>query len=125
MLSVSDIVMGVEGDSVGWRHGAELTPIATRDEFDRRSPLHLYFQLRADSALPEVRIAIRIFRGSRLGDDVALSIATTNMLTRGVNEIAQTVDISRLARGEYWAEVRASSSGTVSGAGRSIHFRIR
>lgn len=126
--SFSDIVLGIPGQGLEWRGGAEPVPLAPFGALSRDLPGSLYFQARTDDARKEVTMRVRIFRdGSNVAAaaEPALEIGFPVELRAGVTEFSRQLDFRQLDAGRYRLEVRLQGSDGRLLAEQSRRFTLQ
>jgi hypothetical protein len=113
-IALSDLVVGSEAQGLTWNfHNAEI-PLAPTGSVDRRTPISLYYQVKSDQARADLKITVALYRTDVSAREAALQVSFDQAVQRGINELAPTIDVSRLEKGGYRLEVRvADATGTI------------
>lgn len=115
-LVLSDLVLGAEAQGLIWNlHNVEI-PLAPTSVLDRKATMALYYQIRSAASRSDLRTTVALFKVEHgvARDTAALQVAYDQAVNAGVNEVAPTIDVSRLDTGQYRLEVRLTdASGTV------------
>jgi hypothetical protein len=118
---LSDLALGPPVGAATWTHRGAAIPIAATSTFSRVAPLQLFYQVRCDSGCGEIErsVALRPV-GSTRGH--ALTLTTRAVLRAGINDVAQELDLTRMAVGSYRLEVeiRTEASRSVKRAAALI-----
>ena len=113
---LSDLVLGSEAQGLTWNlHNVEI-PLAPTTVLDRNTAVALYYQIKSTAARSDLRTTVALFKveGGVARDTAALQVAFDQAVSRGVNEVAPALDVSRLDKGSYLLEVRLTdANGTV------------
>lgn len=113
-VAISDLILGVESQQTSTPIGPSTVPLAPLGHVARDELLHLYYQLRSDSAR-SVRVALAFYRAPPAGSaaplgNALLSETSTTRLVPGIAPHEQTIDLSRLAPDRYVVEVTVASA---------------
>jgi hypothetical protein len=111
-LALSDLVLGAEAQGVTWNLHNVAIPLAPTGAVDRKAPVSLYYQIRSDVARADLRTTVAVYRveDGVAKDSAALQVAYDQTVQRGINEVAPTLDVSRLDKGSYRLEVRLTDT---------------
>jgi hypothetical protein len=107
-VELSDLVLGAEAQGVTWNfHNVEI-PLAPTNAVDRKAIVSLYYQIRSTEPRAGLRTVLAIYRvdGGVVRDSAAFQVTYDQVVREGINEIAPSLDVSRLDRGTYRLEVR-------------------
>jgi len=107
-LALSDLVLGAESQHIVWSLHNVAIPLAPTNTLDRHEPASLYYQVRSDSARDDLQATVALYRvkDGVVADSAALQVSFAQPLREGINEIAPSLDLSRLDTGSYQLEVR-------------------
>jgi hypothetical protein len=111
-LVLSDLVLGQEGQGLLWSdHNTDIL-LAPLNAVDRTHPVSLYYQIQSDRPGPALRTTVALYRiaDGVARDTAALQVAFDQAVRSGVNEVAPTLDVSRLEKGSYRLEVRLTDA---------------
>jgi hypothetical protein len=111
-LVLSDLVLGAESQGVVWNfHNVEI-PLAPTTVLDRKVPVSLYYQIKSDVARADLRTTAALYRvvDGVARDSAALQMTYDQAVHEGINEVAPTLDVSRLDKGSYALEVRLTDA---------------
>jgi hypothetical protein len=116
-LALSDLVLGSEGQGVTWNLHNVAIPLAPTGSLDRHSTVSLYYQIRSAAERSALRTLVALYRtdGGVTRDSAAFQVSFDQQVSRGINEVAPTLDVSQLDRGTYRLEVRL-----MDGAGKIL-----
>ena len=108
--SVSDLVLGQEGQGILWRNHNVDIPLAPLNAVNRHEPVSLYYQVRSQDDSPATRTTVALYRVENgiASDTASLEVGFAEPLHAGINEVAPTLDVSRLDKGNYRLELRVS-----------------
>lgn len=105
---LSDIVVGSEGQGLTWNfHNVEI-PLAPTSVLDRKATVPLYYQVKSANARSDLRTTVALYKVEKgiAADTAALQVGFEQAVNAGVNEVAPSLDLSRLDAGSYRLEVR-------------------
>ena len=123
-VALSDLVIGnANKQGVRWRLGdEEHIAAAPSAAADRKVPLQLYYHLRSTAPRTDLKTTIAVYRE---GEKVpAIQAGTVARAGRVVNEMAQSLDISRLKSGRYRIELRVADQRGVIDT-RSVMVEVK
>lgn len=113
---LSDLVLGAEVQGLIWSlHNVEI-PLAPVNAVDRTTVVSLYYQIKSDEPRSGLRTTVALYKveDGVAKDSAALQVSYDQGVRSGINEVAPTLDVSRLDNGTYALEVRLTDSrGTV------------
>jgi hypothetical protein len=119
-LMLSDVVVGAESQRLALVHSADSIWLAPLGVINRSEPAELYYQVRSDSTVSDVRTIVRVTRVA--GDngivEEALHLGFDDQLRPGLNERHKTLDLSSLEGGQYRIDLSIAA-----GDGRLIRTR--
>jgi hypothetical protein len=106
-IALSDLVIGATGEPLRWGSGADAIPLAPFDAVNRTDTLQLYYEVRSTKAA-NVHTVLALYRTDipKQANTPALQVASATTLRAGIDEMAPSVVVSQLAKGEYRIEVR-------------------
>ena len=109
-VALSDLVFGQEGQGVVWSNHNVTIDLSPLDAVDRTKPVLLYYQIRSDQARSALQTTIALYgiAAGTASDSAVLSVTFEQDLRPGINEIAPSLDVSRLGKGSYDVEVRVA-----------------
>jgi hypothetical protein len=109
---LSDLVLGVENEGLSWNLHSVDIPLAPTGAVNRKVPVSLYYQVKAAAARADLQTTVALFRMTDgvAADTAALQVAFEQAVREGINEVAPTVDLSRLDKGAYRLDVRISDA---------------
>ena len=102
-LALSDLVLGAETEGLKWNlHNVEI-PLAPVSVLDRKAAISLYYQIKSESARSDLRTTVSLYKlnDGEVRDSAALQVSFEQVVQRGVNEVAPTLDVSHLDKGHY------------------------
>jgi hypothetical protein len=102
-VALSDLVLGAETEGIRWSlHNVDI-PLAPTGSLDRKAVISLYYQIRSESARSDLRTTVALYKldDGAVRDSAALQVSFEQVVRRGVNEVAPTLDVSRLDTGRY------------------------
>ncbi len=106
-LMISDLVLGSAEQAVAWQSSGQRVALAPLDAIDRAKPMTLYYQLRSAAPHADANTTVALYRVS--GDSVdprpALQVVFHGPVRQGLNEVDNTVDVTRLEQGAYRLQV--------------------
>jgi hypothetical protein len=125
-LVLSDLVLGQDGQGIVWANHNEQVPLAPLNAVDRAQPVSLYYQIRSTEARSGMRTTVALYRVEQgvAHDTAALQVGFDQVVQPGVNEVAPTLDVSRLEKGNYRLEVRVTDSGGVVLTRRAVDLNL-
>ncbi len=111
-LALSDLVLGFEVQGVTWNLHNVAIPLAPTGAVSRVAPVSLYYQIRSAATRADLRTTVALYRveDGVAKDSAALQVSFDQAVQRGINEVAPTLDVSRLDRGGYRLEVRLTDA---------------
>ncbi len=111
-LVLSDLVLGAESQGVVWNFHNVAIPLAPTTVLDRKHPVALYYQIKSDAARADLRTTAALYRveDGVARDSAALQVTYDQAVHEGINEVAPTLDLSRLEKGSYVLEVRLTDA---------------
>jgi hypothetical protein len=113
---LSDLVVGAEAQGLTWNfHNVEI-PLAPVNAVDRKATVSLYYQIKSDEARSDLRTTVALYQVENgvARDTAALQVTYDQGVRAVINEVAPTLDVSRLDKGSYSLEVRLiDARGTV------------
>ncbi|MGH7583760.1 MAG: hypothetical protein ACREL5_11095, partial [Gemmatimonadales bacterium] len=113
---LSDLIIGAPSERVIWSlHNVEI-PLAPAGVVDRDKPVDLYYQVKSAEPHADLQTTVALYRVTDAvsRDTAALEVSYVQSLRAGINEIAPSLDVSRLDKGDYRLEVRlADGTGNV------------
>lgn len=127
-LALSDIVLGDPTQNLNWRAGELAIPLAPLQGVERATPVSLYFQLRSTTARPDgVEVEVNVVRPATGSEArrVELTVRSRRALTRGLTEIRQELNVSRLEAGEYAIELVVRHAATGASDRRQARLVVR
>ncbi len=113
---LSDLVLGQEGQGLTWVYHNVNILLAPLNAVDRKLPVSLYYQIHSNDARQGVRTTVALYRvvAGVARDTADLQVGFDQAIQAGVNEVAPTLDVSRLEKGSYRLEVRLTdASGAI------------
>ncbi len=107
-LMISDLVLGSADQGVAWQSSGQRVTLAPLDNIDLHKPMTLYYQLRSTVAHPAANTTVVLYRmtGDSVAPAPALQVIFHGAIRPGLNEVENTVDVSRLEKGTYRLQVR-------------------
>ena len=109
--------LGSESEGLTWNsHGAAVA-LSPLDAADRKEPIQLYYQVKSATDRPQLKTTIALYRvdDAKPSTEPALQVSYTDGVHEGLNEVAPSLDVSRLDKGSYRLEVRVEdAAGKVS-----------
>lgn len=115
-VAISDLVLGQSGQGLTWAERGTDVLLAPLNAVSRTLPVSLYYQIRSNRVRPGLRTTIALYRvdGGVARDSASLQVGFAQDDRQGINEVAQTIDVSRLDKGTYRLEVRLTdAAGTL------------
>ncbi|MGH7583758.1 MAG: hypothetical protein ACREL5_11085, partial [Gemmatimonadales bacterium] len=111
-IALSDLVLGQTGQGIVWNNHNTAIDLAPLNAVDRIRPVSLYYQIRSDTERRGLHITVALYRidNGVTADSAALAVTFDQDLQDGINEIAPTLDVSRLDKGSYAVEVRVADA---------------
>jgi hypothetical protein len=117
-LMLSDLVLGAESQGVVWDRDGQKVFLAPLGAMTTRDAVHLYYQVKSDSARAGIKTTIVLTRtdqGPRALKTPALQIAFSADVRKGLSEVERQLDVSRLDGGSYRLDVIVTDrSGNVT-----------
>ncbi|HEX3926457.1 MAG TPA: hypothetical protein VHW65_00525 [Gemmatimonadales bacterium] len=109
-IALSDLILGSARQDLAWDDHGTAVPLAPLNGVVKSAPIALYYQVRSAGARGAITTTVVIYpiKDSATAKTPALSIASSGALRTGINEVARSVDASRLGKGTYLIEVRLS-----------------
>ncbi len=125
-LVLSDLVLGQDGQGIVWANHNAPVPLAPLNAVDHAQPVSLYYQIHSAEARSGMRTTVALYRVEHgvARDTAALQVGFDQAVQAGVNEVAPTLDVSRLDKGNYRLEVRVSDSGGVVLTRRAVDLNL-
>jgi hypothetical protein len=125
-LALSDLVLGQEGQGIVWANHNEQVPLAPLNAVDRGQPVSLYYQIHSAEARPGMRTTVALYRVEQgvPRDSASLQVGFDQAVQAGVNEVAPTLDVSRLEKGNYRLEVRVTDARGVVITRRAVDLNL-
>jgi hypothetical protein len=126
-LVLSDLVLGAETQGLVWNLHNVAIPLAPTSVLDRSATVSLYYQIKSESARSDLRTTVALYKGWALpadADTAALQVAFDQAVNSGVNEVAPTLDVSRLDKGSYRLEVRITDTAGVTITRRDVLLEL-
>jgi hypothetical protein len=126
-IELSDLVLGSAAQRLTWElHNVPIS-LAPTGAVDRTQPVSLYYQIRSANASTTLQTVVAMYR---VKDGVeqqsaALQIEYDQPVRAGINEVAPTVDVSRLPVGAYRLEVQLRDANDHVLARRSVSLELR
>jgi hypothetical protein len=113
-LVLSDLVLGAEVQGLTWNLHNVAIPLAPTSVLDRTATVFLYYQIKSTATRSDLRTTVALYRvkeGVSIdADTAALQVGFEQAVNDGVNEVAPTLDVSRLDKGAYRLEVRITDA---------------
>jgi hypothetical protein len=103
-VQLSDLVIGAEAQGVTWNLHNVAIPLAPVNAVDRSKPVALYYQIRSETTHADLKGTVVLYKQG--GSEPALEVTFEQAVRAGINEVAPTLDVSRLDKGSYRLEVR-------------------
>jgi hypothetical protein len=106
-LLISDLLLGSPGQGLRWDASVETIPLAPLGTIARGAAATLFYQVRADKAMPTARTRISIYRddsGASTRKPV-LQLTAAASFGAGLNPVLREIDFSRLDRGRHRIEI--------------------
>lgn len=125
-LVLSDLVLGQDGQGLVWaNHNTEIL-LAPLNAVDRHLSVSLYYQIRSVEAHQGLRTAVAFYRieNGVARDSAALQVGFDQAVRPGVNEVAPTLDVSRLDKGSYQLEVLLTDDRGVTISRRTVQLNL-
>ncbi len=107
-LMISDLVLGSAAQGVAWQSSGQRVVLAPLDAIDLHQPMTLYYQVRSTVPHAAANTTVVLYRvaGDTVSAAPALQVVFHGAIRRGLNEVDNTVDVSRLEKGTYRLQVR-------------------
>ena len=123
-LVLSDLVLGAETQGLIWNLHNVAIPLAPTSVLDRGTTVSLYYQIKSETARSDLRTTVAVYKvkpGVAIdADTAALEVTFDQAVNSGVNEVAPTLDVSRLDKGSYRLEVRITDTAGVKITRRDV-----
>ncbi|HEX3928638.1 MAG TPA: hypothetical protein VHW65_11645 [Gemmatimonadales bacterium] len=120
-LQLSDMVLGPSPSAVVAALGHSSVAVDPVGIMKRTLPVSLYFEAKSSSARPSAAVSIVVSRADDNRHGAALFQASfARRIDPGVNEVVWKLDLSRLAAGSYWLDVRVADGGHVLATRRTL-----
>jgi hypothetical protein len=102
-LELSDLVLGSPEQRLAWQNGVTTVPLAPVHAFSQKKTIQLYYQIRADTTRPSIKVAITVRRivDGLPSEQTVVSMSFAAAVKRGINEAQRELDLSNLASGDY------------------------
>jgi hypothetical protein len=125
-LALSDLVLGQEGQGLVWAYHNVNILLAPLNAVDRKLPVSLYYQIHSEDARQGVRTTVALYRvvDAVARDTAALQVGFDQAIQAGVNEVAPTLDVSRLEKGSYRLEVRLTDAAGAVISRRNVQLDL-
>ncbi len=107
-LMISDLVLGSAAQGVAWQSSGQRVVLAPLDAIDLHQPMTLYYQVRSTVPHAAANTTVVLYRvaGDTVSAAPALQVVFHGAISQGLNEVDNTVDVSRLEKGTYRLQVR-------------------
>lgn len=124
--AISDLVLGQGGQGVAWTNHNVSIPLAPLNAVDRALPVSLYYQIRSTTARAGLRTTVALYRmdGTVARDTAAMQLGYEQSVQSGINEVAPTIDVSRLEKGAYRLEVRLADERGAIVSRRTVQLNL-
>ena len=111
-IMLSDLVVGAEAQGLAWNFHNVAIPLAPVNAVDRKAIVSLYYQIKSDEGRADLRTTVALYRvqGGVARDTAALQVTYDQAVRSGINEVAPTLDVSRLTQGSYRLEARLTDA---------------
>jgi hypothetical protein len=125
-IAISDLVLGQEDQGILWKNHNVDVPLAPLNAVDRRQPVSLYYQVRTAEAHAALQTTVALFlmENGVARDSAALQVGFNQPLREGINEVAPTLDLTRLDKGNYVLEVRLASANGALLSRRTVQLNL-
>ena len=125
-LALSDLVLGAESEGLVWNNRGAPIALAPLDAVDRKETVQLYYQVKSRIERPQLKTTIALYRldDPKRATEPVLQVTYADGVHEGLNEIAPTLDVSRLEKGSYRLEVRIEDEDHNVTATRSARLNL-
>jgi hypothetical protein len=106
-------------------HNVEIS-LAPTGVLDRKLAVSLYYQIKSETARADLRTTAALYQVENgvAKDSAALRVTYDQAVREGINEVAPTLDVSRLDKGSYSLEVRLADAHGVVVARRRVMLEL-
>jgi hypothetical protein len=125
-VALSDLVLGDSGQGLQWQDGATTVPLAPLNAVNRTRPVSLFYQVRSDRDRAGMQATVLLYQVDNgvARDSASLRVAAGAPVRSGINEVARTIDLSRLDHGSYLLEVQLADERGVVMTRRSVALNL-
>jgi hypothetical protein len=125
-VALSDLVLGDSGQGLVWNDRGLAVPLAPLNAVNRARPVSLFFQVQSDRDRATMQATVLLYQVDNgvARDSASLRVAAGEPIRAGINDVARTIDLSRLDHGSYLLEVQLADERGVIVTRRSVALNL-